>query len=101
MINSFGDSKTEKFYRTGEHKALKKLGLINRSIVMLDVMDTVDDLEDLKNGCFPPDVRIHKLKGEYDGFWAIDIHKILGKRIIFKLENNLFEYVSIVDYHKG
>ena len=101
MISSFGDTKTEKFYRTREHKILKKLGLINRAIIILDVMDTVDNLADLKNGCFPPDVRVHKLKGEYENFWAIDINKLLGVRVIFKLEKNLFEYVTIIDYHKG
>jgi plasmid maintenance system killer protein len=101
MIGSFGDTKTEKIYRTREYKMLKKLGLINRAIVILDVMDSVENLADLKNGCFPPDIRLHKLKGELDDFWAIDIHKILGMRIIFKLDNNLFEYVSIVDNHKG
>jgi plasmid maintenance system killer protein len=100
MINSFGDTKTEKFYRTKEHKQLKKLGLINRSIVILDVMDTVDNLENLRNGCFPPDIRVHKLKGEYDGFWAIDINKLSGMRVIFKLESNLFEYVTIINYHR-
>jgi plasmid maintenance system killer protein len=101
MISSFGDTKTEKYYRTKEHKVLSKLGLITRAVVMLDIMDAVDSLADLKNGCFPPDVRVHKLKGEYAGFLAIDIHKVLGMRIIFKFENNLFEYVSIINYHKG
>lgn len=101
MIGSFGDTKTEKFYRTKEHKVLKKLGLINRTSVILDVMDAVDSLEKLRRRCYPPDIRIHKLKGEYEGFWAIDINKLSGMRIIFKFEDNNFEYVTIVNYHKG
>ena len=100
MIGSFADTKTEKFYRTKEHKLLKKLGLINRTIVIFDVMDAVDNLTDLKNGCFPPDIRVHKLKGDYEGFWAIDISKLSGMRIIFQIESSQFEYISIVDYHK-
>ena len=62
-------------------------------------MEAVESLDDLRIEAFPPDIRLHKLKGDMQGFWAIDINKLKGFRIVFMFENNKFEYVKITDYH--
>lgn len=62
-------------------------------------MDAVESFEDLKNDGFPPNLRLHPLKGDRKGEWAIDIHKTSGWRITFQFENKEFFNVKIEDYH--
>ena len=67
----------------------------------MDIMDNVDSLSDLKIKSFPPDIRLHALKGDKKGRWAIDISKVDGWRITFKFSDNKFVLVMVENYHKG
>lgn len=66
---------------------------------MLEIMDVVDSFEELKTQAFPPNVRLHQLRDDRKGEWAIDIDKISGWRITFCFQKNEFVGVKIEDYH--
>ncbi|PIP93312.1 MAG: plasmid maintenance system killer [Bdellovibrio sp. CG12_big_fil_rev_8_21_14_0_65_39_13] len=98
MIESFGNSEAKKIFEDGTCKKLPKV-LLKRAILLLDIMDNVDNLEDLQAKGFPPDLRLHKLKGEHLGRFAIDINKISGWRITFEFSEGSFMRVAVEDYH--
>lgn len=100
MIESYGNAEAKKIFEDGESKKLPK-DLLRRAILLLDIMDNVESLSDLKTKGFPPDIRLHKLKGEFQGRFAIDINKLRGWRITFRFESNYFSSVKVENYHKG
>ncbi len=98
MIKEFGNRVAFELFHYGETKKLPK-SLQQRSIYLLDIMDAVDSLSDLSEKGFPPALRLHKLKGNRNGEFAIDINKVSGWRITFKFINGDFYDVKIEDYH--
>ena len=62
-----------------------------RKIIMLNSSKTIKDL------LIPPSNHLEKLKGDREGSFSIRIND--KYRICFKLENNNFTEVEIVDYH--
>ena len=97
VIDSFGNKIACDVFTYG---ATNKLDAkhIKRSKFLLDIMDAVDTLEELKTLGFPSSIRLHKLKWDRKDTWAIDIFKVSGWRITFKF-NGKFEEVTIKDYH--
>jgi proteic killer suppression protein len=65
----------------------------------MDIMDAVESFDDLVKKSFPPSIRLHQLKGDRKGEWAIDIHKTSGWRITFSFSEKSFFDVKIEDYH--
>ncbi len=100
MIESYGNSEAQRVFEDGKAKKLPAK-LLKRAIQLLDIMDNVESLNDLKSDGFPPDLRLHSLKGEFKGRYAIDIHKTDGWRITFEFADNKFIRVKIENYHKG
>lgn len=100
MIESYGNAEAKRLFEEGECKKLPKV-LLKRAILLLDIMDNVESLEDLKIKGFPPDLRLNKLKGEFQGRFAIDINKVKGWRITFIFEENVFKSVKVENYHRG
>lgn len=100
MVESYGNAEAKKIFEEGVSKKLPK-ELLRRTIFLLDIIDNVETLNDLKIKGFPPDIRLHKLKGDNKDRYAIDINKISGWRITFKYEDKLFKFVKVENYHKG
>ena len=98
MIKDFGNKTAYDLYHKGSSKALPRQ-YWKRAIHLLDVMDAVESLEDLRQRGFPPSVRLHKLTGARKGDWAIDIHKLSGWRITFQFVVSEFVNVKVEDYH--
>lgn len=98
MISYFGNKIASDLFHKGESKKTPRQ-YWKRAIHLLEVMDVVDSLEDLKRNGFPPSVRLHPLTQDRKGTWAIDIHKTSGWRITFSFENNEFVNVKVEDYH--
>lgn len=73
--------------------------LSKRARFLMEIMNASDHLENLKICGSPPDIRLHKLTGNYKGMWSITIHKLSGWRIIFKFKEGNFIDVEIIDYH--
>ena len=93
MIESFGDSQTEKIYRglrvrrlpgDIQERARRKLRMINQARIVQDLQ-------------IPPGNRLEQLSGNLSGFWSIRINQ--QWRIIFRWEEGQKHLVEIVDYH--
>jgi proteic killer suppression protein len=91
MIKSFKHKGLEKFYNTGSvakiqpyHKQKLRMRLI--------AMDTTTKIEDIKL----PGFRLHPLKGDRKGLWAIDVSK--NRRITFKFQDGNLHVVDYEDY---
>ena len=92
MIKSFKHKGLEKFYNTGSVAGIKphhKQKLRMRLIAM----DTATDIKDIDL----PGFRLHPLKGNRVGLWAIDVSK--NRRITFKFQDGNVHVVNYEDYH--
>ena len=98
MIQNFGNKTAADLFHKGQSKSLPKKHW-QRAVDLLDIMEAVDSLNDLKTKGFPPSLRLHKLKGNRKDEYSIDIHKIEGLRITFKFEANEFIEVKVENYH--
>lgn len=102
MIDSFRKGKegkeAERIWLQSSGKSLPKEFWI-RAKALLQIMHATEDLDDLKIKGEPPSLRLHKLKGDLSGFYAIDINKISGWRITFQFKNSQFINVGIENYH--
>jgi len=92
MIKSFKHKGLQKFYETGNKKGIRpehaeRIGPI---LARLDASQAEDDMN-------LPGLRLHKLIGDKEGFWAVDVSG--NWRVFFRFEgNNAFD-VNYGDYH--
>jgi plasmid maintenance system killer protein len=98
LIQNFGNKTAADLFHKGESKSLPRKHW-QRAIDLLDVMEAVESLSDLKTKGHPPSLRLHPLQGSRKGDMAIDIHKTDGWRITFRFEGNEFVEVKIENYH--
>lgn len=98
MIKNFGNKCAADVYEKGQSKGLPAKHW-QRAADLLDIMEAVTSLEELKAKGFPPSLRLHRLKGRKKAIFAIDIHKTDGWRITFDFESSEFTNVTIEDYH--
>ena len=93
MIRSFKDKHLEQFYHTGKSRIIKS-SLHKRILMKLDSMDAATCAEDLQN---PLSNNLHKLQGEYVGYWAISVNG--PWRLVFRIQDNDIYDVMLVQYH--
>ena len=98
MIKEFGNKVAFDLFHYGRAKKLPN-EYWQRAIYLMDIMDAVDSLDELKRKGFPPSLRLHKLKGAKQEEFAIDINKLSGWRITFSFIKNDFYDVKIENYH--
>jgi proteic killer suppression protein len=70
-----------------------------RAKALLTIMHSTSDMSDLKIKGQPPNIRLHKLKGDRKDEWSVTIK--LPWCITFKFKNGEFLDVKIENYHKG
>ena len=93
MIKTFADKHTWEVYIKGKSKRLAP-DIIKRAIRRLEYIDLATCLNDLK---VPPSNRLHALKGDRKGQYAISIND--QWRICFKFDEGDAYDVEITDYH--
>jgi proteic killer suppression protein len=93
MIKTFADKHTWEVYVKGKSKRMAP-DIIKRAIRRLEYIDLATCLNDLK---VPPSNRLHALKGNRKGQYAISIND--QWRICFKFEKGDAYDVEITDYH--
>ncbi|MFZ4403902.1 MAG: type II toxin-antitoxin system RelE/ParE family toxin [Pseudobdellovibrionaceae bacterium] len=98
MIKNFANKAALEIWEEDCSKALPKTHWL-RAKALLTIMHATDTLNDLKIKGQPPDIRLHKLKGNRKDEWSITIK--LPWCITFKLKSNEFIDVKIENYHKG
>jgi proteic killer suppression protein len=93
MIKTFADKHTWEVYVKGKSKRIAP-DIIKRAIRRLEYIDIATCLDDLK---VPPSNRLHALKADRKGQYAISIND--QWRICFKFEEGDAYDVEITDYH--
>lgn len=96
MILSFGNKIAQDVWETDSSKSLPK-ELWLRAKALLTIMHGTTELNDLKLKGQPPNIRLHKLKGNRKEEWSITVK--LPWCITFKFKNGEFSNVRIENYH--
>ncbi len=92
MIKSIKHKGLKKFYETGNKAGIKSNH--NKKLrIQLTALNTATRIEDMDL----PGFRLHPLKGNRKGFWAIDVSK--NWRIVFRFEEGNVYVVDYEDYH--
>lgn len=92
MIKSFKHKGLERFHETGSTAGVQSRHK-KRLRLQLAALDTAKTIEDMDL----PGFRLHPLKGEKKGLWAIDVSH--NWRIVFKFEDGNAYVVDYKDYH--
>lgn len=98
MIKSFGNRAAEEIWENSFSKSLPK-ELWLRAKALLTIMHSTSTVNDLKIKGQPPNIRLHKLRGDRKDEWSVTIK--LPYCITFKFKNGEFSNVKIENYQKG
>ena len=92
MIESFAHKGLKRLY---EHDDGRKLpaDMIDRIKIILADPDDALAIEDMNR----PSYRLHKLKGDWKGYWAVTVRA--NWRIVFRFDDGKASDVDFVDYH--
>ncbi len=92
MAMSFRHRGLRQFYETGNARYLSadQVPKIRQILTLLDAASNPKDLD-------LPGLRLHALKGDLKGFWAV---RVTGNwRIIFRFDAGEPQDVDLIDYH--
>ncbi len=98
MITSLGNKIARDIWETNRSKSLPN-DLWLRAKALLIIMHSTQTLDDLKIQGQPPNIRLHKLKGDRKEYWSVTIK--LPWCITFRFKNGEFSEVKIENYHRG
>lgn len=92
MIKSFKHKGLEQFFTTGNTSGIQAahVSKIRDRLTFLHSAITIDDMD-------IPGYRLHELKGQLKGHWAIDVSK--NWRIVFRFKDGDAYVVNYEDYH--
>ncbi len=96
MIRSFGNKSAQDIWETNSSKSLPR-ELWFRAKALLTIMHGSTELNDLKLKGAPPNIRLHKLKGNRKEEWSVTIK--LPWCITFKFKAGELSDVRIVNSH--
>ncbi|MBI1295751.1 Killer protein [bacterium] len=92
MIKSFKHKGLKNFFETGSAAGIDASHR-QKLRIRLSALDTATTIDDLNL----PGFRLHPLKGDRDGLWAIDVNK--NWRITFEFIDGNAYVVNYEDYH--
>lgn len=98
MIVNFQGRIARDIWMTNRSKTLPK-ELWVRAKALLTIMHATSTLDDLRIRGQPPDIRLHKLRGDRRDCWSVTIK--LPWCITFRFHNGEFSDVRIENYHRG
>lgn len=92
MIRSFKHRGLKRLYERGERSLISAdlVATVERILTMPDAATAPQDLD-------LPGYRLHPLKGNLKGYWAVTVRA--NWRIIFRFENDEPWDVELIDYH--
>jgi len=96
MIRNFANKTAEEIWENDSSKVLPREYWI-RAKALLTIMHGTTELKDLKLKGEPPNVRLHKLKGNRRTEWSVTIK--LPWCITFRFKAGEFLDVKIENYH--
>ncbi len=92
MIKSFKHRGLKKLYERDDRRGIRP-DLVDTAQEILTVLDDADTPQALNL----PGYRLHPLKGDLKGFWAVTVRA--NWRIIFRFEGTDAFDVELTDYH--
>ncbi len=92
MIASFRHKGLKRLFHEDDRSKLPA-EMAERIGSILALLDAAADIADLDR----PSLRLHALKGDLRGFWAVTVRA--NWRIVFRFEAGTAEDVDFVDYH--
>lgn len=98
MIKSFSSRATQELWETNESKSVPR-ELWLRAKALMTIMHATTTIEDLKIKGQPPNIQLHKLRGDRKNYWSVTVK--LPWCITFRFKNGEFSEVKIENYHKG
>lgn len=98
MIRNFANKTAQDIWHENHSKGFPA-EICNRAKALLTIMHSTTTLDDLRIKGQPPNIRLHKLKGERRNDWSVTIK--LPWCITFKFKNGEFSDVKVENYHKG
>jgi proteic killer suppression protein len=92
MIRSFKHRGLKRLYERGDRSGIRPdlLGIVEDILARLDKADIPQAMN-------LPGYRLHSLKGDLKGLWAVTVRA--NWRIIFRFEGNDAFDVELIDYH--
>jgi proteic killer suppression protein len=92
MIRSIRHKGLRHLYEDNDHRgvAAQHTQRLRDILARLDASTMVTDLD-------LPGFRLHPLKGEWRGYWAVTVHA--NRRVVFRFEEGDALDVDFVDYH--
>lgn len=96
MIRNFGNKTAQDIWEKDSSKGLPREYWV-RAKALLTIMHGSSEIDDLKIKGQPPNIRLHKLKGDRREEWSVTIK--LPRCITFKFKSGEFIDVKIEDYH--
>jgi proteic killer suppression protein len=92
MIGSFKHRGLKRLYERDDRSGIRPdlLETVERILTVLDAATTPQALD-------LPRYRLHQLKGDREGFWAVTVRA--NWRIIFRFEGGHALEVELIDYH--
>lgn len=92
MIRNLKGRGLKRLYSQGDRAGIRPdlAGAVERILTLLDAATSPADLD-------LPGLRLHPLKGQYRGFWAVTVRA--NWRIIFRFDSEDVADVELIDYH--
>ncbi len=98
MIRNFANKTAQEIWAADKSKTLPQ-DIWIRTKALLTIMHGTTELNDLKIKDQPPNIRLHKLKGDRKDQWSVTIK--LRWCITFRFKSGEFLDVKIENYHRG
>ena len=92
MVESFRHKGLKRFYERDDRSKLPS-DMVERIAVILAALDAAATIAAMNR----PSFRLHRLKGDLRGFWAVTVRA--NWRIVFRFEAGKAFDVDFVDYH--
>lgn len=92
MIVSFRHKGLKRFYEDDDRSKLQP-DLVNRIALILAALDVAREPDEVTD----PSFRLHQLKGDRKGQWAVTVRA--NWRIVFSFDEGNVIDVDLVDYH--
>jgi proteic killer suppression protein len=92
MIENFRHKGLKRFYEDDDGRKLPA-DMLERIRSILTLLDGANSIEDMKR----PTLKLHQLKGDFRGFWAVTVRA--NWRIIFRFDDGRACDVDFLDYH--
>lgn len=91
-IRSFAHKGLERYFATGSTAGIQAMHAkrLRQVLALLDEARSVDDMD-------APGLRLHPLKGDLKGHWAVTVQA--NWRVTFRFEDGNAHVVDYLDYH--